>query len=127
MEEPVHAGCAAEEPVAHVPLLVIGAGPYGLSTAAHAKRRYETARRRRSDGLLEAAHARAMLPRPAPTGTDADGVDTFEASSPRAASIQRACRQSRRVPRAPTGSVRRRVSNRARPSSLASRSLIGNS
>jgi len=35
MEEPVHAGCAAEELVAHVPLLVIGAGPYGLSTAAH--------------------------------------------------------------------------------------------
>ena len=37
MEGPVHAGWAAGEGVAHIPLLVIGAGPYGLSTAAYAK------------------------------------------------------------------------------------------
>jgi FAD-dependent urate hydroxylase len=38
MDSPGHAGSAVQDGRAHVPLLVIGAGPYGLSTAAHAKR-----------------------------------------------------------------------------------------
>jgi FAD-dependent urate hydroxylase len=38
MEGPVDPGRTTEAGDGHVPLLVIGAGPYGLSTAAHAKR-----------------------------------------------------------------------------------------
>jgi cation diffusion facilitator CzcD-associated flavoprotein CzcO len=38
MAVPDHVGGAARRDGGHVPLLVIGAGPYGLSTAAHAKR-----------------------------------------------------------------------------------------
>src|SRR6185312_12859703 len=37
MEGPGHTGRASEYGDAHIPLLVIGAGPYGLSTAANAK------------------------------------------------------------------------------------------
>jgi len=81
MEEPVHAGWAAEEGVAHVPLLVIGAGPYGLSTAAHAKRR-GVAPLVVGDamGFWRQHMPERMLLR---SGTDwhldAEGVDTFEA------------------------------------------------
>ena len=81
MEEPVHAGWAAEERVGHVPLLVIGAGPYGLSTAAHAKRRgIEPLVVGDPMGFWRQHMPERMLLR---SGTDwhldADGVDTFEA------------------------------------------------
>jgi thioredoxin reductase len=65
----------------HVPLLVIGAGPYGLSTAAHAKRRGIDPlvlgdpmgfwRRNMPGGMLLRSGTDWHL--------DADGIDTFEA------------------------------------------------
>jgi FAD-dependent urate hydroxylase len=65
----------------HVPLLVIGAGPYGLSTAAHAKRHGVDPlvvgepmgfwRRNMPEGMLLRSGTDWHL--------DADGVDTFEA------------------------------------------------
>jgi len=81
MEGPVHAGRAAEPDGGHIPLLVIGAGPYGLSTAAHAKRH----------GIdpLVVGEPMSFWRRHMPermllrSGTDwhldADGIDTFEA------------------------------------------------
>ena len=65
----------------HVPLLVIGAGPYGLSTAAHAKRRgVEPLVVGDPMGFWRQHMPERMLLR---SGTDwhldADGVDTFEA------------------------------------------------
>ena len=69
------------EGLAHVPLLVIGAGPYGLSTAAHAKRHGIDPfvvgepmgfwRRNMPEGMLLRSGTDWHL--------DADGVDTFEA------------------------------------------------
>jgi thioredoxin reductase len=65
----------------HVPLLVIGAGPYGLSTAAHAKRHGINPlvlgdpmgfwRRNMPEGMLLRSGTDWHL--------DADGIDTFEA------------------------------------------------
>jgi thioredoxin reductase len=65
----------------HVPLLVIGAGPYGLSTAAHAKRRgIEPLVVGEPMGFWRQHMPERMLLR---SGTDwhldADGIDTFEA------------------------------------------------
>lgn len=65
----------------HVPLLVIGAGPYGLSTAAHAKRRgIEPLVVGEPMGFWRRHMPERMLLR---SGTDwhldADGIDTFEA------------------------------------------------
>ena len=65
----------------HVPLLVIGAGPYGLSTAAHAKRRgVEPLVVGDPMGFWRQHMPERMLLR---SGTDwhldADGIDTFEA------------------------------------------------
>lgn len=66
---------------AHVPLLVIGAGPYGLSTAAHAKRHgIDPFVVGESMGFWRRNMPERMLLR---SGTDwhldADGIDTFEA------------------------------------------------
>ena len=67
--------------MAHVPLLVIGAGPYGLSTAAHAKRHG-------IDPLVvgdpmgfwrENMPERMLLRSGTDWHLDADGIDTFEA------------------------------------------------
>jgi FAD-dependent urate hydroxylase len=81
MEGPVPAGSTAEARDAHIPLLVIGAGPYGLSTAAHAKRHGRDA--------LVVGEPMSFWQRHMPeqmllrSGTDwhldADGIDTFEA------------------------------------------------
>ena len=69
------------EGLAHVPLLVIGAGPYGLSTAAHAKRRgIDPFVVGEPMGFWRRNMPERMLLR---SGTDwhldADGIDTFEA------------------------------------------------
>ena len=66
---------------AHVPLLVIGAGPYGLSTAAHAKRHgIDPFVVGEPMGFWRRNMPERMLLR---SGTDwhldADGIDTFEA------------------------------------------------
>jgi cation diffusion facilitator CzcD-associated flavoprotein CzcO len=67
--------------MAHVPLLVIGAGPYGLSTAAHAKRHgIDPLVVGDPMGFWRQNMPERMLLR---SGTDwhldADGIDTFEA------------------------------------------------
>jgi thioredoxin reductase len=69
------------EGLAHVPLLVIGAGPYGLSTAAHAKRHgIDPFVVGEPMGFWRRNMPERMLLR---SGTDwhldADGIDTFEA------------------------------------------------
>jgi thioredoxin reductase len=71
----------AMEGLAHVPLLVIGAGPYGLSTAAHAKRHgIDPFVVGEPMGFWRRNMPERMLLR---SGTDwhldADGIDTFEA------------------------------------------------
>jgi FAD-dependent urate hydroxylase len=81
MAAPGQAGRTPEEGDAHIPLLVIGAGPYGLSTAAHAKRH--------GVDPLVVGDSMAFWRRNMPermllrSGTDwhldADGIDTFEA------------------------------------------------
>ena len=81
MEGPVRPAGATEAGGEHVPLLVIGAGPYGLSTAAHAKRHgIETLLVGDPMGFWRRHMPEGMLLR---SGTDwhldADGIDTFEA------------------------------------------------
>jgi thioredoxin reductase len=81
MEGPVDADRTAEAGDGHIPLLVIGAGPYGLSTAAHAKRHGIDPlvvgdpmgfwRRHMPEGMLLRSGTDWHL--------DADGIDTFEA------------------------------------------------
>jgi FAD-dependent urate hydroxylase len=71
----------AMEGLAHVPLLVIGAGPYGLSAAAHAKRHgIDPFVVGEPMGFWRRNMPERMLLR---SGTDwhldADGIDTFEA------------------------------------------------
>jgi thioredoxin reductase len=71
----------AEEGSAHIRLLVIGAGPYGLSTAAHAKRHgIDPLVVGEPMGFWRRNMPERMLLR---SGTDwhldADGIDTFEA------------------------------------------------
>ena len=65
----------------HIPLLIVGAGPYGLSTAAHAKRHgIDPLVAGEPMGFWRAHMPKRMLLR---SGTDwhldADGIDTFEA------------------------------------------------
>jgi FAD-dependent urate hydroxylase len=79
MGEPV--GTTAKEGGTRIPLLVIGAGPYGLSTAAHAKRHgLEPLVVGDRMGFWRANMPEGMLLR---SGVDwhldADGIDTFEA------------------------------------------------
>lgn len=81
MEGPVRPARATEAGGEHVPLLVIGAGPYGLSTAAHAKRHgIDPLVVGDSMGFWRRHMPEGMLLR---SGTDwhldADGIDTFEA------------------------------------------------
>ena len=81
MGSPGHAGRTAEQSRAHIPLLVIGAGPYGLSTAAHAKRHgINPLVVGDPMGFWRHNMPERMLLR---SGTDwhldADGIDTFEA------------------------------------------------
>jgi FAD-dependent urate hydroxylase len=81
MDSPGHAGRAVKDGGAHVPLLVIGAGPYGLSTAAHAKRHgIDPLVVGDPMGFWRHNMPERMLLR---SGTDwhmdADGIDTFEA------------------------------------------------
>lgn len=81
MEEASHSDRTAEPGGAHIPLLVIGAGPYGLSTAAHAKRHgVEPLVAGDQMGFWRRNMPERMLLR---SGTDwhldADGIDTFEA------------------------------------------------
>jgi thioredoxin reductase len=81
MEGPVRPARATEAGGEHVPLLVIGAGPYGLSTAAHAKRHgIDTLLVGDPMGFWRRHMPEGMLLR---SGTDwhldADGIDTFEA------------------------------------------------
>ena len=81
MDSPGDAGRTTQERPAHVPLLVIGAGPYGLATAAHAKRHgIEPLVVGDPMGFWRHSMPERMLLR---SGTDwhldADGVDTFEA------------------------------------------------
>ena len=81
MAAPGQAGRTPEEGDAHIPLLVIGAGPYGLSTAAHAKRH--------GVDPIVVGDSMAFWRRNMPermllrSGTDwhldADGIHTFEA------------------------------------------------
>jgi FAD-dependent urate hydroxylase len=72
---------AIEAESGHIPLLVVGAGPYGLSTAAHAKRHgIDPHVAGKQMGFWRSHMPERMLLR---SGTDwhldADGVDTFEA------------------------------------------------
>lgn len=81
MGSPGHAGGAARDAGAHLSLLVIGAGPYGLSTAAHAKRHgIDPLVVGEPMGFWRRNMPERMLLR---SGTDwhldADGIDTFEA------------------------------------------------
>jgi len=81
MEGPGHTGGASEYGDAHIPLLVIGAGPYGLSTAANAKTYgIEPLVLGEPMGFWRGNMPERMLLR---SGTDwhldADGIDTFEA------------------------------------------------
>src|SRR5512134_2653289 len=81
MARPGHAGGTPEEGGTHIPLLVIGAGPYGLSTAAHAKRHgIDPLVVGDPMGFWRRNMPERMLLR---SGTDwhldADGIDTFEA------------------------------------------------
>jgi thioredoxin reductase len=81
MDGPVRPARATEAGGGHVPLLVIGAGPYGLSTAAHAKRHgIDTLLVGDPMGFWRRHMPERMLLR---SGTDwhldADGIDTFEA------------------------------------------------
>jgi len=81
MEGPVDPGRTTEAGDEHVPLLVIGAGPYGLSTAAHAKRHgIEPLVVGDSMGFWRRNMPEGMLLRSAiDWHLDADGIDTFEA------------------------------------------------
>lgn len=81
MEGPVDPGGTTEIGDGHIPLLVIGAGPYGLSTAAHAKRHgIDPLVVGDSMGFWRRHMPEGMMLR---SGTDwhldADGIDTFEA------------------------------------------------
>jgi cation diffusion facilitator CzcD-associated flavoprotein CzcO len=81
MEWPGHTGRAPENGDAHIPLLVIGAGPYGLSTAAYAKTHgVEPLVVGDPMGFWRGNMPERMLLR---SGTDwhldADGINTFEA------------------------------------------------
>jgi len=81
MDGPVRPARATEAGGGHVLLLVIGAGPYGLSTAAHAKRHgIDTLLVGDPMGFWRRHMPARMLLR---SGTDwhldADGIDTFEA------------------------------------------------
>ena len=80
MAGPSHSGGEAEDVGGHIPLLVIGAGPYGLSTAAHAKRHgIDPLVVGEPMGFWRQNMPERMLLR---SGTDwhldADGIDTFE-------------------------------------------------
>lgn len=80
MDSPGEAGSEFEAGCAHVPLLVIGAGPYGLSTAAHAKR-HGISPLVVGDPMGFWRHnmpERMLLRSGTDWHLDADGIDTFE-------------------------------------------------
>jgi thioredoxin reductase len=81
MDGPVRPARATEAGGGHVPLLVIGAGPYGLSTAAHAKRHgIDTLLVGDPMGFWRRHMPERMLLRSGiDWHLDADGIDTFEA------------------------------------------------